>query len=693
MKKTLITVAVILVVIVAGLLVAPVFIPVETYKAQIETAAREATGRELKIDGDISLSLLPRLAIEAENVSFANAPGAAEPQMASIEKLAVQLQILPLLSREVKLDRLVLVRPSILLEVDAQGRPNWAFETASKTSGAPAQESEAPAAEPSGDSDGGAAVANVALGEVRLEGGRLAYRDARSGAAYEVEDVNMDVSLASLDSPLNAEGGLVWNGKTVSLELAADRPRALLEGGTTSLGLKIDSEPVQLRYDGSLDKGQTLQMAAAVDLNVPSIRALAAWAGTPLELAGDGLGPFAIRGKLAATPTRFAFTEAEIGLDGMAGQGALTADISGAKPDIRGELKLDVLDANKYLPPEAASTARPRPTGTPRAMATAGTRPASPKPQEWSDEPIDLAGLQAVNLDFDLVRPGHPDPQDQDRRVGARPVAIKDGLLTADLRQLKLYEGIGRAELALDGRGASPSLRNSFTLTGVNAGTLLTDAADFDRLGRQRRHRDLASAPPARARRRWCRPSMATARSSFVDGAIRGINLAQMIRNVTSAFTDTGECPENRLRGAFRDLQDRSGGSSGTMTCSCSIRCCGSTAPVPQTCRSGPSSTGSSRRPWGPSRARAARRRLKGLIAVPVIVEGPWHDLTYRPDLAAVGRRRSRQGDRGAPKMPWKGPKMPAKSLLKGLTGQGGGEETSGGRWREGGTNRIPSTH
>ena len=62
-------------------------------------------------------------------------------------------------------------------------------------------------------------------------------------------------------------------------------------------------------------------MAAAVDLDVPSIRALAAWAGTPLELEGDGLGPFSIKGKLSATPTRFAFTEAEIGLDGMAGQG------------------------------------------------------------------------------------------------------------------------------------------------------------------------------------------------------------------------------------------------------------------------------------------------------------------------------------------------------------------------------------
>ena len=667
MKKTLITLAVILVVIVAGLLVAPVFIPVAAYKGQIETAAREATGRELKIDGDISLSLLPRLAIEAENVSFANAPGAAEPQMASIEKLAVQLQVLPLLSREVKLDRLVLVRPSILLEVDAQGRPNWVFETGQTD--APAEASEAPAEAPSGDG-GAAAVANVALGEVRLEGGRLAYRDARSGAAYEIEDVNMDVSLASLDSPLRAEGGLAWNGKTISLELAADRPRALLEGGTTSLGLKVDSEPVQLSYDGSLDKGQTLQMAAAVDLNVPSIRALANWAGTPLELAGDGLGPFSIKGKLSATPSRFAFTEAEIGLDGMAGQGAVTADVSGAKPRIQGELNLDVLDVNKYLPPEAdAGESEPESDG--------GESAAGSEPQEWSDEPIDLGGLQALNLDFDLSVQGI-----RIRKIvigeSALGLAIKDGLLTANLKQLKLYDGVGRAELAVDGRGAAPSLRNSFTLTGVNAGPLLTDAADFDRLEGSG-DIEIAITAAGKSQKAMVQSLDGTGAIKFVDGAIRGINLAQMVRNVTTAFADTGEAQKTdfaELSGSFKITKGILRNDD-LLLLNPLLRVAGAgSADLPQRSvdyRVEPKVVGSIEGQGGDAAA-------KGL-AVPVIAEGPWHDIKYRPDLAAVG------GSLGEitkdPKGALEGAKDAGKSLLKGLTGQGGDETPEAGGAQE----------
>ena len=675
MKKTLIAFAVILVVIVAGLLVAPAFIPVETYKGQIQTAAREATGRELTIDGDISLSLLPRLAIEAENVSFANAPGASEPQMASIEKLAVQLQILPLLSREVKLDRLVLVRPSILLEVDAQGRPNWVFETAkAPAAGQEAEPSTAEPSEPSADG-GGTAVANVALGEVRLEGGRLAYRDARSGAAYEVEDVNMDVSLASLDSPLKAEGGLVWNGKTISLELAADRPRALLEGGTTSLGLKIESEPVQLSYDGSLDKAESIQMAAAVDLNVPSIRGLAAWAGTPLELEGDGLGPFAIKGKLSATPTRFAFTEAEIGLDGMAGQGAVTADISGAKPDIRGELKLDILDANKYLPPEAVDgDAEPDSDGGGESAGESG-------PQEWSDEPIDLAGLQALNLDFDLSVQGI-----RIRKIeigeSALGIAIKDGLLTADLRQLKLYEGIGRAELALDGRDATPRLRNSFTLTGVNAGTLLTDAADFDRLEGSG-DIEISLSATGKSQKAMVQTLDGDGAIKFVDGAIRGINLAQMIRNVTSAFTDTGGAQKTdfaELSGTFKITQGNFRNED-LLLLNPLLRVTGAgTANLPKRTvryRIEPKAVGSLEGQGGDS-------ALKG-IAVPVIIEGPWHALTYRPDLAAViGGGLGKVTE--SPKDALKGAKDAGESLLKGLTGKGGDEETP----EAGGTQEAP---
>src|SRR3546814_7319575 len=52
------------------------------------------------------------------------------PEMATIDRLDVALQILPLLSGEIAIDRFILEKPVINLEVDEQGRPNWQLGTA-----------------------------------------------------------------------------------------------------------------------------------------------------------------------------------------------------------------------------------------------------------------------------------------------------------------------------------------------------------------------------------------------------------------------------------------------------------------------------------------------------------------------------------------------------------------------------------
>src|SRR3546814_1027323 len=81
----------------------------------------------------ISLSLFPPVAVSVENVGFANAPGAMTPEMATIDRLDVALQILPLLSGEIAIDRFILEKPVINLEVDEQGRPNWQLEDRKST--------------------------------------------------------------------------------------------------------------------------------------------------------------------------------------------------------------------------------------------------------------------------------------------------------------------------------------------------------------------------------------------------------------------------------------------------------------------------------------------------------------------------------------------------------------------------------
>ncbi len=99
----------------------------DSLKPRVEAAVKQATGRELTLAGRIRLGLSLRPTLTVSGVSLANPPGFSRPPMATLERLDVKLALIPLLRRQIEIDQLVLVKPDIMLETNAQGRPNWQF--------------------------------------------------------------------------------------------------------------------------------------------------------------------------------------------------------------------------------------------------------------------------------------------------------------------------------------------------------------------------------------------------------------------------------------------------------------------------------------------------------------------------------------------------------------------------------------
>ena len=622
MKKVLIALAAVVVLVVVALLAAPFFIPVDTYKSQIAQAALEATGRELTIKGDMRLSLLPRLELEAEDVSFANAPGATEPDMARLQKLLVQLQIWPLLSGQVRVDSFILVQPVIHLEVDKTGHPNWVFAKA----GMPAAGGGATST-PAPSTSGPGEIPEISLGDVRLEDGLVTYIDARSGQRVELSAINMTVSLPDMDSPVAADGSLVWNGQKLSLKTKSEALRGLMAGTTTPVSIGLESEMVNLSYEGTVTKAEPAKVDGTVDLDIPSLRELAAWTGNPLAAGGKGLGPLKIKGRVAASPGKVAFTEAQIALDDITAQGDLTADITSGKPYLKGRLDVDRLDLNTYMPPpedgKAADTS---------SASTSGGQPA--KPADWSDEPIDLSGLKAANADFAL---SVNEILAQEVKIGRSVLvaALKDGLLDLNLQEIKLYEGSGTGKVTVDARGKVPAVANTLAMDGIQAQPLLTDAAGFDRL-EGAGALNLSVTTKGNTQREMVQNLNGNGAFKFLDGAVRGLNLAAMLRNVGTAFTDksareTQKTDFAELSGTFK-IDNGIVRNDDLLMRNPLLRVTGAgTADAPKRTvnyRIEPKAVAS-------LEGQGAASDAKG-VAVPVIVEGPWDNVTYRPDLTAM---------------------------------------------------------
>lgn len=607
---------VILAVIVGILFAAPFFIPVETYKPQISALVKEQTGRELTIDGDISLSLLPRIAVSVSDVRFENASWASSPNMAQMEQLDIVLKLFPLLRGEIALDRFVLVRPEIDLAVNRQGKGNWVFDTTTPAA-APTP------AESSGDGSG-AQVSDIQLGEISLVDGLVRYSDARSGASYEASNINLGVSLPSMDDPLAIDGSLDWNGDTIDLTLAIAAPRALSSGGTSAIDLDISAPKLAANFAGNGGITPQLTLTGATSLDVPSIRALAAWAGQPLT-PGGGLEALSLGGDVSVVGDTYRFSNAKLVLDGMTGTGDLTVDAGRTRPKLTGMLALDRLDANVYLADSGEGSAGGSSAGGTSSGGSGG----------WSDEPIDLSGLKAIDADLKL---GVGEILFQDMTIGqsALAMALNAGKLTANLTELDLYEGAGTGRLVLDGSGSTPAVGADFNLTGVSAYPLLKDAIAFERLeGTGRIGFDVQTA--GRSQKAMVNALAGSGSLSFADGAIRGINVAKLMRNVLSAAT-TGWQSGGTESTDFSEL-------SGTFTISNGILSNSDLkllSPLVRVTGKGkvdmPNQTLNYRvepKLAATLEGQGGTSDVKGL-QVPIIISGPWSNPRFAPDLAAV---------------------------------------------------------
>jgi AsmA protein len=671
MKKFLLILLAVVVVLIVAAVAVPFLLPTETYKQQIEAQVERATGRALAIEGPLDISLLPTAAVSAENVRFANVAGGAQADMVRLKGLQAELKIWPLLRGSVEVDRFVLVEPEFHLEIDAEGRGNWTLGAPT----APTEEEAAPAAQEPAGAGSGLPITQVKLGDIRIENGTVTFSDARSGTEERIEAVNLDLDLPDLQSPMAANGSLAYKGKPVQLALGVERPLALLESGSSPVRVSAEAPDLALTFEGTLDNAAAPKAAGAIELNVTSIRDLAAWLAEPLAFEGEGLRTFRVNGQLEGSPTQVALSDATLALDAIQGQGNFAVDLSTEVPRLTGRLDLGAVDLNPYLAPAAPADGATG-AGEAQPQAAAG----------WSDEPIELPPIGGAEVDFVLSTDSLKFQEIQlDRSQLA--LRLQGTNLTVDLAEIALYGGQGNGQIAVEIVDGAPRISNRFRLENLDAQPFLLDAADFERL-RGRATGEVALQTRGRTERELVQNLSGQGQATFRDGAIVGINVAEMVRNVTTALQGGGG--EERATD-FAEL-------SGTFQINNGILSNNDLwlqAPVLRVAGSGqlnlPDRTVNYRiepKAAPTLEGQGGARDVAGLL-VPVVVRGPWDNLTFAPDLESVARRaledpeavreQIEQLGRGAEGVRDAIEEGGAEKALEGLLGnQGGGQGQSG---------------
>ncbi|MEX0695910.1 MAG: AsmA family protein [Dongiaceae bacterium] len=435
------TIAIALVVLLAAAAVTVVAIlksmDFNSYRGLIAERVEAATGRKLVIGGDIELavSLTPTAAVN--DVTFANVAGGSRPAMASLKRLEAEMELLPLLSGEVRVKRIVLVGADILLETDKDGRGNWVFASAAAPATAPA--------------DGGPTTLPT-VNEVAIEDARVTYRDGVSGATQSVALTSLSATAADAASPIRfVLEGLV-NDAAVSLSGSIGALQRLLEGAPFPVDVEAKAGGAVVAIKGEIAQpAEAKGLALAVSAQGQSLADLGPLLGQDLP----PLGPYTVSAKLTDADGggyRLVGLQARLGDSDLSGD--VTVALGGARPRLDATLVSNRLDLKDFgVEPAAAAPA----TGDGRLF------PADPLP---------LDGLRAADATVELNA----------QTVVRGPVALENVRLKLTLTNGKLAVAPFAADLAggsveavvdLDAGGDVPAVGTKLTARQVEAGALL----------------------------------------------------------------------------------------------------------------------------------------------------------------------------------------------------------------------------
>lgn len=517
-------------------------------RAEVERAVENATGRDLTIAGDVGVSFWPVLGLRAEDATLANVEGGRAPAFIAMDEIDVGVELRPLLNQDVRVRRLVLQRPRIALEVDAQGRPNWIMQP--RTAPAPTTPTQPdPNAPP-------ARQREVSLREIRIADGEVSFFDARRGAGWVVGDADLATAITSMSAPVRLAGSVRYNDQPVQLEVDLKDPSAVAAGRNSEIQVEIESELLNASFDG-VTTALSGEVAGAIQASGPSLRQLAAWSGSPL-VGATGLDAFSVTGRIAIGGGRYDFSNAGFAIDRIQGRGDFVLSQLRGKPYLSGRLELFDFDLNPYIGGQAAppvTTPVEAPTEAPPAAQTAAAPTAEIAAVEApprtvdiaaapSEQPIDFSGLRAINADLELTT--HVVLVQHMRIDRAQlSLVLNDGFMAATLHNLTLYGGSGRGRFELQAQDAGVRTMQDLVFDGVDAQRFLSDAVNFGNIeGRSEMAINLRTQGVTQTE--LINNARGRVHIEVVSGVLRGVDLGGVSRTIRNALRGELIAPEAR---------------------------------------------------------------------------------------------------------------------------------------------------
>ncbi len=450
--KTAIKIVSVVFVVSIGLVVAGVAIlktmDFNEYKDLIAEQAKEATGRDLVIAGelDLEISLTPKIAVEGLQLS--NADWGSRAEMVSVKKFAAEVSLLPLLTGTIDVNRVILEGVDLLAETDANGMGNWVFGDAA----------------PKEAETGGGDLSIPVVRLVSIRDVKIAYKDGVTGETQTVVIENVDLKADGADAPLTVDLNANLNGQPIKVGGTIGTINALAAGGMFPLKLDVSALAANIALEGnvgmddgdpSVDLGFSLSGAKLAD----TLAAASEIAPQLKDMAPPPITAYAISSKIGVNANVIKLSDMSVKLDDTQLTGSLTADLNSKTPSVDVALASDLINVDKLMPKSEAAAA-------PAPAAKTGDGRIFP------NDPLPLDGLKAANANVkvDVKKIIAQGIEVTNTKV---TVALKDGKLTVSPLAADVFGGKVSGDIVLDGAASQPTLKAAIAVTQLDYGLAL----------------------------------------------------------------------------------------------------------------------------------------------------------------------------------------------------------------------------
>ena len=471
----------------AGVLVAASYlISADAVRRQVLSEIRAVTGLNPILRGEASVSLFP-----TGSVSFADVVlGDAKRPALTAERLTARLRFFPLLVGRVEIADVALERPTIAIDLEANGTSNWSglIEALARS-----QQKDAPRV--------------AAFSEMRIENGTVLVRSKENKIDERLSDVAFSLAWPSISKSFGASGRFVWHDEPLDMSLTLGDFPAALAGNRTGLKLRIAGSPIKAAFEGAISVKPTLKIEGTLAADAASMRNALTWFGQK-PLPGGGFGHFAIKAQANVMGGTIGLSSVNVELDGNTAEGVLTFATDG-RQTLQGTLASGTLDLSPYV-----STIR---------LLTANQH-------DWNDGRITLDGFSGIDLDLRLSA---ANVVMSNAKLGRTAVGanLRAGHLVVTIGEAQAYGGVIRGSLSLANANAGVDLKSQLQFTEVDLENCLGQLFGLHRL-EGKGNISFAVEGSGNSVLGITQTLNGTANLVGQDGALLGLNVEQLLRRL-----------------------------------------------------------------------------------------------------------------------------------------------------------------